>query len=185
MKSKTELDSEFHIVDSRFQVMEFGFWILIVSGIPDSLDCIPNSKAQDSGFHWQNIPGFPYMRRNSSLLLRRYIWYMVPSVLPNFVKILVMKLKLLVSFTPKILFKFYNLWSISRLKFWTNYFIWKKKYWQRLNIKRKWSLAFWPMWSKSMPPRSSSTWIRPGPEIDALCCFSKGLYQQDSEENAR
>ena len=36
---------------------------------------------------------------------------MVPSVLPNFEKILIIKLKLLVTFTPTILFKFYNLWS--------------------------------------------------------------------------
>ena len=30
--------------------MELGFCISIVSGIPDSLGCIPDSKAQDSGF---------------------------------------------------------------------------------------------------------------------------------------
>ena len=35
--------------------MEPGFWIPIVSGILDSLSCIPDSKAQDSGFH---IPEF-------------------------------------------------------------------------------------------------------------------------------
>ena len=28
------------------------------SGIPDSLSCVPDSKAQDSGFHEQNFPGF-------------------------------------------------------------------------------------------------------------------------------
>ena len=33
-----------------------GFWILIVSGIPDSLSCILDSKAQDSRFHKQNFP---------------------------------------------------------------------------------------------------------------------------------
>ena len=33
-----------------------GFWILIVGGIPDSLSCILDSKAQDSGFHKQNFP---------------------------------------------------------------------------------------------------------------------------------
>ena len=35
-------------------------WILdsILSRIPDSLSCIPDSKAQDSGFHEQNFPGF-------------------------------------------------------------------------------------------------------------------------------
>ena len=41
-------------------------WIPFVSGIPDSLSCVPYSKAQDSTFHKQNfsrVPesGFPYM----------------------------------------------------------------------------------------------------------------------------
>ena len=38
--------------------MELGFWVPIVSGITDSLSCISNSKAQDSGFYKQNAPGF-------------------------------------------------------------------------------------------------------------------------------
>ena len=38
--------------------MELGFWIAIVSGIPDSPSCIPDSKAWDSGFHKQNFPVF-------------------------------------------------------------------------------------------------------------------------------
>ena len=38
--------------------MELGFWIQIVSGIPDSLKCIPESKAQYSGFHMQEFLGF-------------------------------------------------------------------------------------------------------------------------------
>ena len=38
--------------------MELGFWILIVSGIPDCLSCIPYSKTQDSGFHKKKFPGF-------------------------------------------------------------------------------------------------------------------------------
>ena len=37
---------------------ELGFWVPIVSGITDSLSCISNSKAQDSGFYKQNVPGF-------------------------------------------------------------------------------------------------------------------------------
>ena len=52
-KSKTVLDSGFHAVDSRFQVLdsslflvELGFWIPIFSGIPDSLSCIPGSQAK-------------------------------------------------------------------------------------------------------------------------------------------
>ena len=36
--------------------MELGFRIPIVSGIPDSLSCIPFSKAQDSGFHNSDFP---------------------------------------------------------------------------------------------------------------------------------
>ena len=35
--------------------MELGFWILIVSVIPDSLSCIPDSKAQDFHFHKKNF----------------------------------------------------------------------------------------------------------------------------------
>ena len=45
-----------------FWIPSRGFWIPIVSGIPDSLCCIPGSKVQDSGFHKQKFPGF----RNSS-----------------------------------------------------------------------------------------------------------------------
>ena len=44
-KSKTVIDS-----DSGFFSVELGFLIPIVSGIPDSLSCVPYSKAQDSGF---------------------------------------------------------------------------------------------------------------------------------------
>ena len=35
-----------------------GLLIPLVIGIPDSLSCIADSKAQDSGFHKQNFPGF-------------------------------------------------------------------------------------------------------------------------------
>ena len=38
--------------------VEPGFWIPILSRIPDSLSCIPDSKARDSGLHKQNFPGF-------------------------------------------------------------------------------------------------------------------------------
>ena len=64
-ESKTLLDSGFHAVDSGFQLLdsrsfsvELGFRIRIVSGIPDSYSCIPDSKAQDSGFHKQKFPRF-------------------------------------------------------------------------------------------------------------------------------
>ena len=82
-ESKTVLDSGFHSVDSGFQLldsrsfsMELGFRISIVSGIPNSYSCIPDSKAkipdstgknfQDSGFHMQTLPGFPYMGRTTA-----------------------------------------------------------------------------------------------------------------------
>ena len=58
-------DSRFQIPDSRFQIpgtgfqpfsVELGLWIPIVSGIPDFLNCIPDSKAQDSGLRKQIFP---------------------------------------------------------------------------------------------------------------------------------
>ena len=65
-ESKRVLDSRFldftpWIPDSRYCIpnylsVELGFWIPIVSGIPDSLSCIPDSKAQDSEFHNQKFP---------------------------------------------------------------------------------------------------------------------------------
>ena len=96
-ESKTVLDSGFQAVDSGFQLLdsrsytvELGFRIPIVRGIPDSDSCIPDSKAQDSGFHKQKFPrfrilhakisripesGFPYMGRfrlcNGFIALRR------------------------------------------------------------------------------------------------------------------
>ena len=33
-----------------------GTWIPIFSGIPDSLSCIPDSKAHDSGFYKEIFP---------------------------------------------------------------------------------------------------------------------------------
>ena len=41
----------------RSLLVKFGFWIPIFSRIPDSLSCIPNSKAQDSRFHKKIFPG--------------------------------------------------------------------------------------------------------------------------------
>ena len=56
--------------------MEPGFRTLIVSGIPDSLSCIPDSKAKDSdstsknfpdsGFHEQKFPAFRIPQANIS-----------------------------------------------------------------------------------------------------------------------
>ena len=50
----------FRIPGAGFQSfsVELGFWIPIVRGIPDSLSCILDSKAQEFGFHKQNFPRF-------------------------------------------------------------------------------------------------------------------------------
>ena len=61
-KSKTVLDSGFHAVDFGFHALDSSRcpWnldssIQIVPGIPDSLSCIPDSKAQDFRFHRQTF----------------------------------------------------------------------------------------------------------------------------------
>ena len=41
----------------RSLLVKFGFWIPIFSRIPDSLSCIPDTKAQDSRFHKKIFPG--------------------------------------------------------------------------------------------------------------------------------
>ena len=47
----------FRIPGTGFQFLsvELEFWIPIVSGIPDSLSCIPDSKDQESRFHQQKF----------------------------------------------------------------------------------------------------------------------------------
>ena len=49
------LDSTPWLPDSRnwtpFFAVELGLWFPMVSGILDSLSCVPNLKAQDFGFH--------------------------------------------------------------------------------------------------------------------------------------
>ena len=47
----------FRIQGSWFHSLsvELGFWILILSRILDSMSCIQDSKAQDSGFHGQKF----------------------------------------------------------------------------------------------------------------------------------
>ena len=57
------LDSTPWIPDSRYWLpdslsVELGYRIPIVSGIPDSFSCIPDSTAQDSKFHPQKFPRF-------------------------------------------------------------------------------------------------------------------------------
>ena len=50
----------FRISGAAFQSLsvELGIWIPILSAITDSLSCILDSKALDSGFHNQNLPGY-------------------------------------------------------------------------------------------------------------------------------
>ena len=62
-ESKAVLDSEFHALDAGLQDPSLCQGKLdsvfqIVGGIPDSLSCILDFKAQDSGFHKQNFPRF-------------------------------------------------------------------------------------------------------------------------------
>ena len=57
------LDSTPWIADSRYCIsdslsVKLGFQIRVVSGITDSLSCMSDSKAQDSGFYWQNFLRF-------------------------------------------------------------------------------------------------------------------------------
>ena len=52
------MDSGFQQLNSKSFSVELGFRIPIVSGIPDSYSCIPDSKTQDSGFHKQEFPRF-------------------------------------------------------------------------------------------------------------------------------
>ena len=66
--SIARLESEFHAVDSGLWIpgtgfheslsVDLRFWIPIASGIPYSLSCFPDSKAQDSRFHQQKFRGF-------------------------------------------------------------------------------------------------------------------------------
>ena len=52
------MDSRFHVLDSGICQSNFEFWIPVFNGIPDSLSCFPDFKAQDSGFYTQNFPLF-------------------------------------------------------------------------------------------------------------------------------
>ena len=56
---KTVLDPEYHAVDFGYLVSGIGIPDSNgVSGIPDSLSCVPDSKAHDPGFHKQKFPEF-------------------------------------------------------------------------------------------------------------------------------
>ena len=73
------LSSGFRFPSTGFQSLpvEFRFWITIVSGIPDSLSCISDSEAQDSGFHKQKVPGFRIPQAKNSRILESRFPYMV------------------------------------------------------------------------------------------------------------
>ena len=60
---------EFRIPGTGCQSLsvELGFWIIIASGIPDSLSCIPDSKDQGSAFHRQKISWIPLPGATSTI----------------------------------------------------------------------------------------------------------------------
>ena len=64
-ESKAVMDSGFHAMDSGFRLLDsrscsgLEFQIPVVSKMPDSYSCIPDWKAQDSGFHKQKITKIP------------------------------------------------------------------------------------------------------------------------------
>ena len=76
-KLKTILDCGLEAVDSGFQdwipdslMVEKGFRILFIIGIPDSLSCIPESKARDSGIHKPKFA--PFQNPDYLILATKY-----------------------------------------------------------------------------------------------------------------
>ena len=67
------LDSTQWIPDSRSLSVGLGLWIPFVSGIPDSLSCIPDSKAQDS-------TGFPRFWNPDSLTCGKWVMSRHPNL---------------------------------------------------------------------------------------------------------
>ena len=59
--------------------MERGFWISIVSGISNSLSCIPDSKVQDSRFHKQIFLGTKTFPNSGIPLIERILFYLALS----------------------------------------------------------------------------------------------------------
>ena len=87
-------DSGSHSVDSGFKYLsvELGFWIQNVSGISDSLSCIPDSTSKifpDLGFHKQKFPGFgiPQAKQFPGFGIPRAkisrIWYSTSKIFPG------------------------------------------------------------------------------------------------------
>ena len=81
------VDSTPSITDPRYWIPAFvsGSWILIpiVSRIPDSLGCIPDSKALDSRIYEQKLSGF----RNPDSLTGSDILRSVPHCRTNYVSL--------------------------------------------------------------------------------------------------
>ena len=78
------VDSGFQLLDSRSFPVELGFRIPIVSGIPDSYSCIPDSKPQDFGFHWQKFPGLRNPDSLTCIKGSRTVWdsgFRIPVIL--------------------------------------------------------------------------------------------------------
>ena len=57
---RTGLYRSNHITPCKEIQDSLGFWIPLVIGTPDSLSCITDSKAQDSGFHKKSFPPFRF-----------------------------------------------------------------------------------------------------------------------------
>ena len=57
---RTGLYRSNHIAPCKEIQDSLGFWIPLVIGTPDSLSCITDSKAQDSGFHKKSFPPFRF-----------------------------------------------------------------------------------------------------------------------------
>ena len=81
------MDYGFQVLDSGFSVGRtlIWFWTSIVSGIPDSLNYIPDSKAQDSVLLL--IPEFPYLADVILNLSKNSYWYKQIRSLLSFVLI--------------------------------------------------------------------------------------------------
>ena len=67
------MDSGFSLLDLKSFSVDLGFRIPIVSGILDSYSCIPDSKAQDFGFHKQNFLRFRILHESEKILEKPYI----------------------------------------------------------------------------------------------------------------
>ena len=63
IRDSTSWDYGFQLLDSGSLSVELGFWIPIVSGVPDSLTCIQDSRFHKQTFHRFWNTEFPYMEQ--------------------------------------------------------------------------------------------------------------------------